>query len=96
MVMEPAATGMRGYNLVRQQVREFVGQNFFYGGIGEPLTDDLPLVERGGLDQTGVLEIAMFIEETYGVRVDEGDLTPEHFDTIENIARFILLRLANS
>lgn len=94
--MEPTATTMRGLNLVRQQVREFVAQNFFYGGLGQPLTDDLPLVERGGLDQTGVLEIALFLEETYGVRVDEQDLTPENFDTIENIARFVILRLANS
>lgn len=94
--MEPTATSVRGLNLVRQQVREFVAQNFFYGGLGLPLTDDLELVERGGLDQTGVLEIALFLEETYGVRVDETDLTPENFDTIDNIARFVLLRLANS
>lgn len=94
--MEPTATSVRGPNLVRQQVREFVAQNFFYGGLGLKLTDDLPLVERGGLDQTGVLEIALFLEETYGVRVDETDLTPENFDTIDNIARFVLLRLANS
>ena len=94
--MEPTATSILGLNLVRQQVREFVAQNFFYGGMGQPLTDDLELVERGGLDQTGVLEIAMFLEETYGVRVDEPDLTPENFDSIDNIARFVLLRLANS
>ncbi|HEX9036406.1 MAG TPA: acyl carrier protein [Ktedonobacterales bacterium] len=94
--MEPTATGLRGLNLIRQQVREFIMQNFFYGGLGQPLTDDLLLVERGGLDQTGVLEIAMFIEETYGVQVDEADLTPENFDTIDNIARFIYLHLANS
>ena len=94
--MEPTATSMRGLSLVRQQVREFIAQSFFYGGIGEPLTDDLPLVERGGLDQTGILEIALFLEETYGVRVEEADLTPENFDTIENIARFTVLRLANS
>jgi acyl carrier protein len=95
-MMEPTATSARGLNLVRQQVREFVAQNFFYGGLELPLTDDLPLVERGGLDQTGVLEIAMFLEETYGVRVDEADLTPENFDSIDNIARYIYLHLANS
>lgn len=94
--METSATGLRGQNLIRQQMREFIAQNFFYDGSGEPLTDDMPLVERGALDQTGVLELALFIEETYGVQVDETDLTPENFDTVNSIARFVYLRLANS
>jgi acyl carrier protein len=94
--METSATGLRGLNLIRQQIREYITQNFFYDGSGRTIPDDLPLVERGGLDQTGILEIALFIEETYGAQVDETDLTPENFDTVENIARFVYTRLANS
>ncbi|HEU0028680.1 MAG TPA: acyl carrier protein [Ktedonobacterales bacterium] len=93
--METSATGLRGLNLIRQQVREFIAQSFFYDGSGAPLADDMPLVETGAIDQTGILEIALFIEETFGVLVDEADLTPENFDTVESIARFIYLRLAN-
>lgn len=94
--METSATGLRGLNLIRQQMREFIAQSFFYDGSTEPLTDDTPLVESGALDQTGVLEIALLIEETYGVQVDEADLTPENFDTVDSIARFIYTRLANA
>jgi acyl carrier protein len=93
--METSATGLRGLNLIRQQVREFISQSFFYDGSAARLADDTPLVETGAIDQTGILEIALFIEETYGVQVDETDLTPENFDTMESIAQFIYLRLAN-
>ncbi len=93
--METSATGLHGLNIIRQQIREFITQNFFYDGSGRVVPDDMPLVERGGLDQTGVLEIALFIEETYGVQVDEADLTPDNFDTVESIARFVFARLAN-
>lgn len=93
--METSTTGLRGLNLIRQQMREFIAQSFFYDGSGERLTDDVPLVETGAIDQTGVLEIALFIEETYGVQVDEADLTPENFDTVESIAQFVYMRLAN-
>lgn len=94
--MDTSATDLRGLNIIRQQIREFITQNFFYDGSGQPVTDDMPLVERGALDQTGVLEIALFIEETYGAQVDEADLTPENFDTVDSIARFVYMRLANS
>ena len=94
--METSTTGLRGLNLIRQQIREFIAQNFFYGGSGGAIPDDMPLVERGGLDQTGVLEIALFIEETYGAQVDEMDLTPENFDTVDSIARFVYMRMANT
>lgn len=94
--METSTTGLRGLNIIRQQIREFITQNFFYDGSGQTIPDDMPLVERGGIDPTGVLEIALFIEETYGVQVDEEDLTPENFDTVESIARFVYMRLANA
>lgn len=94
--METSAAGLRGLNLIRQQVREFIAQSFFYGGAPAPLRDGASLVETGAIDQTGVLEIAMFIEETYEVRVDETDLTPENFDSVDSIAQFIYTRLANS
>lgn len=94
--METSTTGLAGLNRIRGQVRDFVQQSFFYGRPSELVDDEMPLVEYGGVDETGVLEIAEFIEETYGVRVDEADLTPENFDSVEGIARYIYASLANS
>jgi acyl carrier protein len=94
--MNTPATGLRGYELVRGQIHEFIALNFLFDGTSGSFHDDLPLVERGILDQTGVLELALFLEETYGIQVDEADLIPENFDTVNNIARYTLLRLANA
>jgi acyl carrier protein len=94
--METPTTDLRGLDRIRDQVREFILQSFFYGHPADLVNDEMPLVEYGGVDQTGVLEIAEFIEETYGVQVAEGDLTPENFDSVEGIARFIWFGLANS
>jgi acyl carrier protein len=43
-----------------------------------------------------VLELVLFIEETYGIQVDDADLTPENFGTVNAIADYVYLRLANS
>jgi acyl carrier protein len=90
------STAVIGLNLIRQQIHEYVAMNFLFDGSASTLDDDMPLVEDSILDQTGVLELVLFIEETYGIQVDDADLTPENFDSVNAIAQYVYLRLANS
>lgn len=85
-----------GLNLIRQQIHEYIVMNFLFDGSGAQLDDDAPLVERNILDQTGVVELVLFIEETYGVDVADADVTPENFDTVNAIANYVYTLLANS
>jgi acyl carrier protein len=89
------STAIIGLNLIRQQIHEYVAMNFLFDGSATTLDDETPL-EGAILDQTGVLELVLFIEETYGIQVDDADLTPENFGTVNAIADYVYLRLANS
>jgi acyl carrier protein len=80
--------------LVREQVRDFVCTNFLFNSAA-PVDDDSSLMEQGIIDETGVLELVMFVEETYGIQVDEVDLIPENFDSIGRISSYIADRLAS-
>ena len=81
-------------DFIKQQVVEFIGINFVYDGDTLDLGDDDSLVENGILDQTGVLELVLFLEDTYGFAVPESDLTPENLDSISNIANYVHQRLS--
>jgi acyl carrier protein len=74
--------------LVREQVRDFVCTNFLFNSAA-PIDDDSSLMEQGIVDETGVLELVMFVEETYGIQVDKVDLIPENFDSIDRISSYI-------
>ena len=78
--------------LIREQVRDFVRTNFLFNSA-TPIDDDSSLMEQGIVDETGVLELVMFVEETYGIQVDEGDLIPENFDSIDRISSYIVEHL---
>jgi acyl carrier protein len=80
--------------LVREQVRDFVCTNFLFNSAA-PIDNDSSLMEQGIVDETGVLELVMFVEETYGIKVDEVDLIPEHFDSIDRISSYIAEHLAS-
>jgi acyl carrier protein len=73
---------------LKQQIRDFVTSNFY---VAEPaaLEDRTSLLEHGIIDSTGVLEIIVFLENTFGISVDDSELLPENLDTIERIAAFV-------
>lgn len=90
------STALGGMNLIQRQIHEYVVTNFLFNGNQATFTDDTPLFESAILDETGVLELVLFIEETYGALVNEDDVTPENFDSVNAIASYVYRLLANS
>ncbi|HLH56252.1 MAG TPA: acyl carrier protein [Verrucomicrobiae bacterium] len=71
-----------------KQVRDFIITNFLYGD-GANLKDDTSLLDSGTIDSTGVLELIMFLEETFKLKIDPEDITPENLDSVQKIVRFL-------
>ncbi len=69
-------------------VRQFIIENFLFEEDNN-LKEDTSFLENGIIDSTGVLELVMFIEETYGISVDDGEIVPENLDSISNITQYI-------
>lgn len=69
-------------------IRNFIIENFLFEE-DENLKEDTSFLENGIIDSTGILELVMFIEETYGINVDDDEIIPENLDSILNIATYI-------
>jgi acyl carrier protein len=78
---------------IRQELRQFVIDNFLFGREGD-LKDDASFLENGIIDSTGVLELIAFLEERFGLELAETDLTPENLDSIDKVTRLVESRLA--
>ena len=68
-------------------VREFVVENFLFGD-GEVLKEDTSFMEEGIIDSTGILELVFFLEETFGIKVEDTELIPENFDSLIKISEY--------
>ena len=44
---------------------------------------------RGIIDSTGVLELIGFLEDTFGIKVEDTEMVPEHLDSIGRMAAFV-------
>jgi acyl carrier protein len=73
---------------VESKIRAYIAENFLFGDAGELGVDD-SFLDRGIIDSTGILEIVMFLEEQFGIKVADSEMLPENLDSIGAIVRFI-------
>ena len=73
---------------IEQQIRSYIVDNFLFGEPGS-LNDSQSLLESGVVDSTGVLELVLFLEQTYHITVSDEDLVPQKLDSIQRIAAFV-------
>lgn len=78
-----------------ETVREFVVENFLFGD-GESLKEDTSFMGQSIIDSTGILELVMFLEDTYNIKVEDDELVPENLDNLSNISRFLKRKLDGS
>ena len=56
------------------------------------LTRNEPLISSGLLDSFNLVDLALLIEDEYGVRIEDFELTADTFDTLEELAQLIIQR----
>lgn len=78
-----------------KEVRDFVVANFLFGD-GAGLEDETSFLEGGIIDSTGILELVMFLENTYGIKVQPEEMLPENLDSISRVARFLTRKLGTA
>ena len=69
-------------------VRDFVIENFLFGESGD-FSEDTSFIDSGIIDSTGILELVAFLEETYDLNIEDDELLPENFNSLNEISRFL-------
>jgi acyl carrier protein len=76
---------------VHARIRTYVISHFHLSRIAE-LGDDDSLLDAQLIDSLGILELVGYLEETFAIQVTDDELTPENFDSIGALARFVSKR----
>ena len=61
---------------------------------GRVITPDEPLISSGLIDSFSLMDLALLVEDNFGVRVDDSDLNSKTFDTLTELANLIQSRRA--
>ena len=77
---------------ITKQIQHYILENFLYTDDESELPTDVSLFDTGVIDSTGVLDVVGFMEETFGIAVDDADLVPDNFDSVERMAAYVKRR----
>jgi len=53
---------------------------------------DEPLISSGLIDSFSLVDLALYIEDTFGVHIDDTELNAQTFDTLDQLAKLIQSR----
>jgi acyl carrier protein len=79
---------------VRDKVRAYLQDNFLYMRLNFILGDDDRLLERGVVDSMGVVEMIAFLEEEFGIKTSDEEITERNLGCLSAIARFVCAKRA--
>jgi len=77
-----------------QRIREYIDSNFLLGARDLDYADTDSLLDLHILDSTGVLELILFLEQTWGIQVADAEMVPENLDSVAAIAGYVQRKLA--
>jgi acyl carrier protein len=78
---------------IKQEIREFILNNFLFGASEQNFGDDDSFMETGIIDSTGVLELVSFIEERFEVAVQDDELIPDNLDSARKLTDYVTRKL---
>ena len=81
---------------LESEIRDFIVDNFLYGQDDNKLGNDVSFLSSGIIDSAGVLELVSFIEDEYGISVEDEELIPENLDSIQKLSDFVNRKMGNS
>ncbi len=53
------------------------------------LADDEALISSGLIDSFSLVDLALFVEDTFSVRIEDSELTSDVFDTLSELASLV-------
>ena len=72
-----------------ETIKQFVIDEFLPDVTGADLTTDYDLVATGVIDSLGLLKLIAWLEERFELPIDDLELEPDSFRTIDAIDAFI-------
>lgn len=73
--------------IYNQKIKDFIVETSF--SDADQINDETKIFQEGFFDSMGFVNLLGFLEENFGITMDDKDLVEENFESINAIANFI-------
>ena len=70
-------------------INDYISRELVQDAALLPLRNATSLLETGVLDSLSLLKLVIFVQERFGVTVDDVDLVPENFNSVDAICAYL-------
>lgn len=79
---------------MKKIIRQYILESLLFTEDESALQDSDSFLDGGIIDSTGVMEIILFIEETFGIKVNDDEMLPVNLDSVDNLVAFVMRKQA--
>lgn len=79
---------------IKDKLREFILNEFMADMDASELTDEMSFESAHLVDSVGMMDLILFVEETFEFEVENEEALPENFDSINNLIGYITKKQA--
>lgn len=73
---------------IMEEIRHFMEQKKYFDN-GSNFDENASLTESGVIDSVGMMALVGFLEDRYGIKIEDEDLMPENFDCLRAITDYV-------
>lgn len=74
---------------IETSLRNYITRNILFSDGEYPYADDASFLETGVVDSLGVMELVMFVEEQFGIDVEDREVVPANFNSVSRLSAFV-------
>lgn len=79
---------------IRRKIVDYIRSNFVKAGEYKNF-DDISLLEEGIIDSVAVLELILFLEETFAISIEDEEIIPDNLDSVNKLVIFVQSKLSS-
>ena len=74
---------------IEGKIRAYIAENILFSDNGYTYSDETSFLEEGIVDSMGIMELVMFVDEGFGITVEDDEVIPDNFDSVSKLAAYI-------
>jgi acyl carrier protein len=73
---------------IEEMIRQHIVDNILFSDNGYLYSDDDSFLENQILDSINIMELVLFVEEEFGIFIDDNEIIRDNFDSINKLSCF--------
>lgn len=80
--------------VVENQIRDYINQFLLFSDNSIEYDNSDSFLDKGIVNSVAVMDLVLFVEETFNIEIADHEITPQNFDSVNNLTTFIRSKAA--